>query len=405
MTYYIGDVIKDERILIVRTPEQFEKTGIRVRVRTTVEEIDPDKGVVRLSDGDTLAYDTLVMATGSKVNIPDIPGVRQEGVFKLKDLRDALDIKAYIKDKQCGHGRCRKAIILGAGFIAMELSEAMKNLGLETSIVYRGELPVKRWDEEFSKIVLDKLTSNAIDFVPHRLPVAIEANGRESTLRLITDNGEMEADIIVFALGVTSNISLAEQIGLKIGNTNAIMVDLSQRTSRDEIYAVGDCCGVYHRIKHQWVHMPLGDIANKQGRIAGANISGHSMTFPGVVGAQSFKLFDLEVATTGIDEWEAKAMGLHPISTIIWGTPSARSMSKGRKVGLKMVADKSTGKLLGAQSVGEGGAVAKINTLSACLWGGMTLDDVGYIDLAYSPPFGGPWDPIQVVAQILRKQM
>jgi NADPH-dependent 2,4-dienoyl-CoA reductase/sulfur reductase-like enzyme len=405
MTYYIGDVIKDEKLLIARTPEEFEKTGVTVKTRTGVEEIDPNKGKVRLNNGSNLPYDTLVLATGSNVFLPDIPGIHEEGVFKLKDLRDGIDIKTYIKEKQCGSDKCRKAIILGAGFIAMEMCEALRNLGLETSVVYRGELPIRRWDAEFSKLLLGKLTENNVEFITHRMPVAIEKKGKKPGLCLITNDGEMDADIIIFALGVKSNTALAEQIGLKIGNTGAVMVDYSQRTSREEIYAVGDCCGVYHRIKQQWVHMPLGDIANKQGRVAGANIGGHAMTFPGIVGAQSFKVFDLEVAKTGIDEWEAEQFGFHPVSTIIWGTPSARSMSKGKKLGLKMVANKSTGKLLGAQAVGEGGAVTKINTLSACLWSGMNLDEIGYIDLAYSPSFGGAWDPIQIAAQMLRKML
>ncbi|MBN2515825.1 MAG: FAD-dependent oxidoreductase, partial [Deltaproteobacteria bacterium] len=272
MTYYIGDVIKDEKLLIARTPEAFEKTGVTVKTRTGVEAIDPGKGEVRLDNGANLPYDILVLATGSKVFLPDMPGIHEEGVFKLKDLRDGINIKSYIQNKQCGSDKCRKAVILGAGFIAMELCEAMRNLGLETSVVYRGELPIKRWDNEFSKLVLGKLTENEVDFIPNTLPVAIEKKKNKPGLRLITDDGEMEADIIIFATGVKSNIALAEQIGLKIGNTGAIMVDYSQRTSREEIYAVGDCCGVYHRIKQQWVHMPLGDIANKQGRVAGANI-------------------------------------------------------------------------------------------------------------------------------------
>jgi NADPH-dependent 2,4-dienoyl-CoA reductase/sulfur reductase-like enzyme len=264
MTYYIGDVIKDEKMLIARTPETFEKTGVTVKTRTGVEEIDSEKGTVRLDNGTHLPYDVLVMATGSKVFLPDIPGVHEEGVFKLKDLRDGINIKTYIKEKQCGSDKCRKAIILGAGFIAMEMCEAMRNLGLETSVVYRGDLPIKQWDDEFSKIVLKTLTENDVIFIPHKMPVAIEKRKNKPGLRLFTNDGEMDTDIIIIAMGVKANTLLAEQVGLKIGNTGAIMVDYSQRTSREEIYAVGDCCGVYHRIKQQWVHMPLGDIANKQ---------------------------------------------------------------------------------------------------------------------------------------------
>jgi len=405
MTYYIGDVIKDEKKLIARTPEEFEKSGVNVRLRTAVEEIDTARGRVYLDNGEKLSYDTLVMATGANVFLPDIPGIEHEGVFKLKDLRDAIDIKSYILEKQCGGDRCRKAVIMGAGFIAMEMCEALRNLDLETTVIYRGELPVKKWAPELSTLILEEITGHEVTFIPHTVPVAIEKTGTRPSLRLVTNTGEMETDIIVIAMGVIPNVDLARQTGLKIGNTGAVMVDFSQRTSRDEIYAVGDCCGVYHRIRRQWVYMPLGDIANKQGRVAGSNIGGHPMTFPGVVGAQSFKVFDLEVATTGISEEDAEKSGYHPVSAIIWGTPSARSLSQGRKLGLKLVANKATGQLLGAQAVGEGGAVTKINTLSVCLWSGMTLDDIGYLDLAYSPPFGGPWDPIQIAAQVLRKKI
>jgi len=287
----------------------------------------------------------------------------------------------------------------------MEMSEALTNLGLETSVVYRGELPVKKWDPGFSKMILEEINENKVCFIPHRTPVAIEKGGAESSLRLITNDGEIEADLILCALGVKPSTKLAEEIGLQLGETGAVKVNFSQRTSREEVYAVGDCCEVFHRVSGDWVYMPLGDVANKQGRVAGHNIGNYPMTFPGIVGAQSFKIFGLEVAATGIDERGATRSGYHPVSTIISGTPIAKSMSRGQKLGLKLIADKYSGKLLGAQAVGQGGAVSRINTLSACLWSGMNLDEIGYIDLAYSPPFGGAWDPIQIAAQALRRKL
>jgi Uncharacterized NAD(FAD)-dependent dehydrogenases len=400
MPYYIGDVIQDEKRMIARTPEQFEKTGVHVKLNTRLDEIDTEKGVVRLSNNETMPYDTLVMGTGSDVFLPDIQGLDLKGVFKLKNLRDAIRIKAYIKEESC-----RKAIILGAGFIAMEMSETFRTLGLETKIVYRGALPVKKWSPEFSKMILEEINDNQVCFIPHRTPVAIEKGGAESPLRLITNDGEMEADIILCALGVRPNIKLAEEIGLQLGETGAIKVNFSQQTSCEEVYAVGDCCEVFHRVSRDWVYIPMGDLANKQGRIAGHNIGNHPMTFPGIVGAQSFKIFGLEVAATGIDEREAAVHNYYPVSTIILGSPVARSMNRGQKLALMLIADKYSGKLLGAQAVGHGGAVSRINTLSACLWSGMDIDEIGYIDLAYSPPFGGAWDPIQIAAQSLRRKM
>ncbi len=399
MPYYIGDVIKDSKNLIARTPEKFEETGVRVELGTCVEGIETDRGEVLLADGRRLSYDTLVIGTGAVATLPDIPGTTRDGVFTLKNLRDGINIREYIK-----RNRCRRAIIVGAGFIAMEMSEALRNLGLETSVVYRGELPVKKWDPVFSRVVLDELVNNGVSFITHNSPVAVEKDS-DARLCLVTDKGKIETDIIIFALGVRPETKLARGAGLETGESGAIRVDSSQRTSREEIFAVGDCCESYHRVSKKWVNIPLGDIANKQGRVAGRNIAGYPMIFPGIVGAQSFKVFGLEVAMTGLDEEAAKKSGYSPSGNIIWGTPVARSMSKGQRLGLKLIADRGSGKLLGAQAVGQSGAVSRINILSACLWSGMGLDEIGYMDLAYSPPFGGAWDVIHTAAQILEKKL
>jgi len=399
MPYYIGDVIKDSKRLIARTPEKFEETGVRVRLNTCVEGIEAERGEVLLAKGERIPYDALVVATGAEATLPDIPGTNLEGVFVLKNLRDGLNIKEYITNN-----RCRKAAVVGAGFIAMEMSEALQSLGLETRVVYRGELPVKKWDPVFSTLVLEELTSNGVIFMAHQSPLAVE-KGSRARLSLVTDKEAIETDLIIFALGVRPDTKLAREAGLAMGESGAIKVNHSQRTSRDEIFAAGDCCESYHRVSSRWAHIPLGDVANKQGRVAGRNIGGHPTTFPGVVGAQSFKVFGLEVAMTGLDEREAQHSGYAPAGTVIWGTPVARSMGGGQRLGLKLIADTTSGKLLGAQAVGQGGAVSRINTLSACIWSGMGLDEIGYMDLAYSPPFGGAWDLIHIAAQVLKKQL
>jgi NADPH-dependent 2,4-dienoyl-CoA reductase/sulfur reductase-like enzyme len=400
MPYYIGDVIQDAKNLIARTPEQFAKTGIDVRLHTKVEEIDTEKGVVRISGGEIMPYDTLVMGTGSKAFMPDIQGLDLAGVFTLKNLTDAIGIKSYIREH-----RCRKAIIVGAGFIAMEMSEALRKLDLETAVVYRGDRPVRRWDPEFSEMIREELVRHDVDFITHVIPTSIERGSDGAGLRMHTNNGVLEADIIVFGLGIRPNTKLAREIGLAIGDTCAVKVNFAQKTSRDEIYAVGDCCEVFNRVSGQWVYTPLGDIANKQGRIAGANIGGHAMSFAGMVGAQSFKVFALDVAVAGLSEDEARANGFHPVSTIVSGSPIARSLGKGETLRLKLIADAYSGRLLGAEAVGNGGAVSRINTLAACLWSGMGLDEIGYLDLAYSPPFGGPWDLVHIAAQSLRRKL
>jgi NADPH-dependent 2,4-dienoyl-CoA reductase/sulfur reductase-like enzyme len=399
MPYYIGDVIKDYKRMVIRTPEEFKKTGIDVKIRTRVDGVDPVKGQVFLSDGSSLPYDILVMATGADAIRLEVPGSNLEGVFVLRNLTDAIRLKSYISEKNC-----RKAVLIGGGYIAMEMCEALRNLGLETTVMVRRTRPVMRWDAEFAKMILDELDKHGVRFLPETRPVAVE-NGNGSRLRLVTDKGELDTDLVLMGVGARQNTALAESIGLALGESGAIKVDTRQRTTIEGVYAVGDCCEAFHRISGHWVYMPLGDIANKQGRIAGQNIGGHPSEFPGIVGAQCFKVFNLEVGATGLTEEEAVKCGFQPISSMIWGLPVGRPMSMGEKLGVKLIADKATGKLLGGQCIGEKGAVQRINSLSVALFAGMTLDDVSYLDLAYAPPFGGAWDAIHVAAQNLRAKI
>jgi NADPH-dependent 2,4-dienoyl-CoA reductase/sulfur reductase-like enzyme len=399
MPYYIGDVIKDYKRLVIRTPEDFEKTGIHVKINTRVEDIDPQKGLVRLSDQSDLPYDILVMATGASAQRLNIPGADLEGVFVLRDLNDALKIKSYLNEKAC-----RKAVLIGAGYIGMEMCEALRNLGIETTVLDILPRPVIRWDAEFAKLVLEELGRHNVPFLAETKPLAIE-KGKESRLILRTDKGDLDADLILMGVGTRRDTTLVKAAGIEVGTSGAIKVDSRQRTSVPEIYAVGDCCEVFHKVANRWVYFPLGDIANKQGRVAGQNIGGNPTEFPGIVGAQSFKAFNLEVGATGLTEEEATQYGFQPISSLIWGLPIGRPMAKGEKLGIKLVADKATGKLLGGQCIGEKGAIQRIFALSVALWSGLHIDEVGYLDLPYAPPFGGAWDAIHIAAQDLARKL
>ena len=386
-------------MLIARTPEKFREGGIDVRIDTCVEEVDAGAGEVRLAGGTKLPYDVLVLGTGTVPLLPGIPGEALEGVFTLKTYSDALRIKAWLKEVPC-----RRAVIVGAGFIGMEMAEALRRRGIETGIVHRGTLPVNRWDPEFGKVVREELRRQEVAFDAEIEVLAVE-EGRSHRLSLVTNRGVREADLILMAVGIRPETALARQMGLPLGTGGAIQVNFSQRTPREGVYAVGDCAESFHRVSRRWVNIPLGDVANKQGRIAGVNIGGGAMVFPGIVGAQSFKVFDLEVAATGLSEPEAVEAGFAPQSVLIWGNAIAGSMPGNSKLGLKLIADRATGKLLGAQAIGKAGAVSRINTLSAALWAGLSLDDAGWLDLAYAPPFSGSWDPIHMAAQRLRREL
>jgi CoA-dependent NAD(P)H sulfur oxidoreductase len=399
MPYYIGDVIKESKRLVIRTPEEFKKTGIDARVRTNVEGIDAQKGLVYLSGGESIPYDYLVMATGADAVRLDIPGKDLEGVHVIRDLMHALKIKSYLNE-----GGVKKAVLIGGGYIGMEMCEALRNVGVEVKVIDILPRPTSRWDPEFTKMIVEELGKNQVEFIPETKPLAIE-KGKSSKLKLSTSNGEMDADLVLMGIGTRYNTALAQSMGIEMGQSGAIKVDFHQKTSRDNVWAVGDCCEAFHKVAGRWVYFPLGDVANKQGRVAGMNIGGSPVEFPGIVGAQSFKVFKLEVAATGLTEEEAAKYGYEPASSLIWGLPIGRPMAQGEKLGIKLVGDKKTGKLLGGQCIGEKGAVQRVFALSVALWSGLTVDEVGYLDLPYAPPFGGAWDAIHIAAQDLARKL
>jgi len=320
MPYYIGDVIKDQNRLIARTPEEFRKRGVDVHLNREVVWIDVQKNIVHTKDGDGYPYDFLVIGTGTKPFVPDIPGRDLPGVFSLKNLEDALHIKSWLHEKNA-----RRVVIIGGGFIGLEMSEALQAAGISTTIIHKDPLPANRWDQELSSTILDELVAHGVEFIGSTQAKAIEPS-TNSALKIVTDAGIREAEMVLLAVGVRPDVSLAKAAGLNIGQTGAITVNFAQQTSAENIYAVGDCCESWNRISRRWVHIPLGDIANKQGRIAGRNIGGRPMTFGGIVGAQSFRLFNLECAATGLSEKEALAAGFMPISNITWGSAMAPAM-------------------------------------------------------------------------------
>lgn len=394
--YFIGDIIKDANNLVARTPEKFLEGGINVLLNTEVVNIDTKGGNVEKKDGGKMPYDFLVFATGTNAFVPPITGKDLPGVYSLRNLEDAILIKEWLRKKNA-----KRVVIIGGGFIGLEMSEALHEMGISTTIIHKDELPANRWDPQLASMMLDEMKAKNVEFIGGAEAKSIEKD-KDSLLKVTTDKSVWIGDMVLMAVGVRPNSALARASGAAIGKTGAIAVNFSQQTSVENVYAVGDCSESWHRVSRRWVNIPLGDIANKQGRVAGRNIGGKPLIFDGIVGAQSFRLFNLECAATGLSEKEALEAGFVPVSNITWGSAMAPAMGI-RKIGLKLIADKSTGRLLGAQAVGVAGAVGRINALSVALWTGLTLDEIGYIDLAYAPPFSAAWDIIHNAAQSLAR--
>ena len=227
MPYYIGDVIKEPKRLVIRTPEEFKKTGIDVKIKTQVNRIDAQKGTLSLSDGTTLPYDLLVMATGADALRLDIPGADMEGVHVIRNLMETLKLKSYLNEQVC-----RKAVLIGAGYIGMEMCEALRNLGIDVKVMDILPRPTIRWDAEFTKMIVEELVKNQVEFLPETKPLAIE-KGKEYRLKLQTSGGELDADLVLMGVGTKRSAVLAESMGLALGESGAIKVDFRQRTSRE----------------------------------------------------------------------------------------------------------------------------------------------------------------------------
>lgn len=383
--------------MIARTPQDFAKSGIDVKLHTRAAAIRPEQKMVEIADGESLAFDYLVVATGARPRLAGVSGEDLQGIFYLRNLTDALRIKTYIDTRRAG-----RAVVVGAGLVSLEMCEAFRTLGLETTLVYRRNLPMHRLGEDFAEQILRELENHGVTFMGETHLEGFEPTPAGEII-VHTPNRSLEADLVLIGIGVVPEVTLASEAGLTLGPTGAIAVNDHMQTNVPFVYAAGDCCECYHRISHRPVHAPLGDIANKQGRIAGANIGGQDLSFPGIVGSICCKVFDLEVARTGLTEDEAREVGLKPASATIQGRSKAHSYPGSRDLRVRLVADTENGRLLGAQAVGGDGAVSRINALATGLTGGITLEELAYLDLAYAPPFSGAWDPIHIAAQQLMK--
>ena len=383
--------------MIARTPEAFAKSGIDVKLGARATAIRPEQRLVEISGGESLAFDYLVVATGARPRLPGVTGEDLEGIFCLRNLKDALRIKRHIDQR-----RARRAVVVGAGLVSLEMCEAFRRLGLETSVIYHKDLPMHRIGEDFAEQILIELETNGVSFIGNANVEAFEPSPSGEII-VHTNQAALETDLVLIGIGVVPEVELAAEAGLFLGPTGAIAANNRMQTNLPFIYSAGDCCECYHRISRQPAYAPLGDVANKQGRIAGANIGGQDLTFPGIVGSICFKVFELEVASTGLTEDEANELGLRASSVTIQGVSKAHSYPGSRDLQLRLVAEAESGRLLGAQALGGDGVVSRINALATALTGGIALEDLAYLDLAYAPPFSGAWDPIHIAAQQLLK--
>ena len=405
MPYNIEDPDRSiEDLVVLSAEEARSQRGIDLRLRHAVTGIDLARGAVTVKDLDNdqeldEPFDALVLATGGRAVRLPLPGFDLPGVEVLRELGDGAAIKKILEDEP------RKAVIVGAGYIGMEMAHVLTARGLEVTVLERLPQLLPGWHEETVAVVEETLTGHGVDFHTGITVEGAEAGPDGRVAAVSTDGGRYDADLVLVAAGVRPNVELASSSGLRIGDTGAIWVNQHQQTSHDQVWSAGDCAEAYHRILRRNVWIPLGTTANKQGRIAGANVLGVGQRFRGIVGTAGFVVFDLEVARSGIGEEEAAAEGFDPVAVSIRQSSRAHGYPGGVPIQVHLVADRETGLLLGGELVGREGAALRIDILAAALAGHMTVADLQNFDLVYAPPFAPVWDPVLVAANQLIKKV
>jgi NADPH-dependent 2,4-dienoyl-CoA reductase/sulfur reductase-like enzyme/rhodanese-related sulfurtransferase len=404
LPYYISGLIKERRELISHTPGQFAQDGIRVLKHRRIENIDAKKHTVsgrNLDSGETFSdhFDRLVLATGAQSVRPKIEGLDLGNVFYLRSIFDADAILERIRLEDI-----RNVVIVGGGYIGLEMAESLIQLGKKVTIVELAPQILTLFDEDFANILRQYLEKKGVQIYTSEGLKALKS-GKGRVTHVETVAREIEADAVLMSLGIRPQVELAKKAGLKIGETGAIWVNEKMQTSVEGIYAAGDCAETTHLITGNRVWIPLGSTANKQGRVVGVNVCGGDATFPGVMGTAIFKTFDFNVARTGLSMREAEEESFQPIQAIVRGYDRAHYYPGGKEAALKVIADKETGRILGGQAMGEGPSDKFIDILAMGLHGKMRCQDLASVDLAYAPPFSPALSPIIVAANVLQNKL
>ena len=409
LPYYISGMVEESKELMttpagtVRDSAFFKKvknTTVLNHTEATAIDRDAQTVTVKNRDGEeqVLPYDKLVLATGAESAVPPIPGVELGNIYNLKDIHDAEAIKATLGDH-----KALNAVIVGGGLIGVETAEAFSEMGCRITIVEFLPQILGMMDPEMAALVEKHFEAKGVKVMTSTRVTEFKGDGSVQTV--ITDQGELPADIVIMAVGVRPATKLAQNAGLKIGPTRAIAVNQQMCTSDPNIYAVGDCAEKKNLITGKAAYVPLGSTANKEGRVAANAICGIRDSFPGILGSAICKVFDFSVARTGLGEKEARESGYDVVTCLAPAPDKPHFMAGVKPLFLKLIADRQTGRLLGAQATGPGEAARRIDIAAMALTADMTVDQLANADLVYAPPYSPAVDNIITAANILRNKI
>ncbi|UCA52280.1 FAD-dependent oxidoreductase [Streptomyces sp. WA6-1-16] len=402
--YWVGGDVEERDDLIARTPGEHRERDIDLRMRTEVTELDVAGQRVKALDresGNTYwtGFDKLVIATGARPVRPALPGMDAAGVHGVQTLDDGQALLDSLDALRSGEGP-RRAVVVGAGYIGVEMAEAMLKRGFEVTVLNRGEQPMATLDADMGRLVHDAMDGLGITTVNGAAVTKILTDRDGRVTEVVTEAGTYPADVVVLGIGVEPETALAREAGLPVGPHGGLLTDLAMRVvGHDNIWAGGDCVEVLDLVAGHTRHIALGTHANKHGQVIGSNVGGGYGTFPGVVGTAVSKVCDLEIARTGLREKDARAVGLRYVTATIESTQRAGYYPGAKPMTVKMIAELRTGRLLGVQIVGREGSAKRVDVAAVALTAGMTVEQMTALDLGYAPPFSPVWDPVLVAAR------
>lgn len=403
LPYYIGGEITDRAALTLQTPQSFHsRFHVDVRINSEVTAIDPKAKQVTVRSKDrgeyTESYDKLILSPGAAPIRPPMEGADNERVFTLRNIPDTYKIRGYVEEQHP-----KSAVVVGGGYIGVEMAENLKNAGVDVTIVELADHVIAPLDYDMACDVHRYLKEKGVGLILQNGVQSIQEEG--GALRLTLSDGEIDTDLVIMAVGVRPDTALAKEAGLELNRRGAIVVDEHMLTSDPDIYAVGDAVEVTDFVTGEKAYIPLAGPANKQGRIAADNICGIPTTYKNTQGSAVLKIFDMTVATTGVNERAAKAAGLDYDKVYTFSNSHASYYPGSTGMSIKTLYEKGTGKILGAQIVGFDGVDKRCDVLATAIRAGMTAKDLTELELCYAPPFGSAKDPVNFVGYVIENTL
>jgi NADPH-dependent 2,4-dienoyl-CoA reductase/sulfur reductase-like enzyme len=399
LPFYHSGEVQDWKTLAHRTTADIENEGIHLLLDHTANTIDPHRKQVSVvkKSGDplSLVYDRLLIGTGAMSIEPKIEGLQLPGVFTLRWMDDSFTMQRYLSEHHP-----KSAVIIGAGYIGMEMADALTYRGLKVTVIEYLDSVLTTVDPEFGNLVRDELEKNGVTVNTGIAVEKIEKNERGLTVSGSKDFS-VSAGMVLVAVGARPETKLAQAAGIEIGIKNAIKVDRRMRTNISDIYAAGDCMETWHKILQKYTYLPLGSTAHKQGRVAGKNMADGDAAFQGTLGTQAVKIFNLVATGTGLRDVTAKEAGFDPLTVEIKTWDHKVYYPGAHKIRIRLTGDRGTHRILGAQIVGhrKSEISKRIDVMATAIFNELKIEDLSDIDLSYTPPLSSPWDPLQIASQ------